>query len=49
MIAGSVFILLTAGIFYSRPFAENVTVTKMWRFVEGVSQPLAKKKKSKLK
>jgi len=32
MIRGSVFI------------AENVTVTKMWRFVEGVSQILAKEK-----
>ena len=42
---GSVFMVLITG----SPFTENMTVTKMWHFVEGLSQPPAKKKKLKLK
>ena len=37
--------LLTAG----GPFEEKMTVTNMWRFLEGVSKPPAKKRKVKLK
>ena len=45
LMVNTVFMLLTAG----GSFAENVTVTNMWHFVEGLSQPLAKKKKVKVK